>query len=43
MLTIYYSCHPTEFKEAFGGKMKQSDFENLPEDKKPLADFLNKE
>ena len=43
LLTIYYNCHPTEWQTTFGGKMKQSDFENLPEDKKPLADFLNKE
>lgn len=43
LLTIYYGCHPTEFRPTFGGKMKKSDFEKLPEDKKPLADFLNKE
>jgi len=43
LLTIYYNCHPTEWQSTFGGKMKKSDFEKLPDSKKPLADFLNKE
>ena len=43
LLTIYYGIHPTQWLTKWGGKMKQSDFDSLPEWKKPLADYLNKE
>tara|TARA_R100000008_G_scaffold372_2_gene325 strand:- start:15424 stop:16275 length:852 start_codon:yes stop_codon:yes gene_type:complete len=42
ILTVYYGIHPTEWRETFGGRMKLSDFESLPEHKRPLADYLNK-
>ncbi len=40
ILSIYYSVHPTEWRTTFGGKMRKEHFENLPDHKKPLADFL---
>jgi hypothetical protein len=43
LLTIYYGIHPTQWLTKWGGKMKQSDFDSLPDWKKPLADYLNKE
>ena len=42
LLTIYYGIHPTEWRDTYGGRMKKSDYNKLPEHKKPLADYLNK-
>jgi ectoine hydroxylase-related dioxygenase (phytanoyl-CoA dioxygenase family) len=43
LLTIYYSIHPTQWLDKWGGKIRQEDFDLLPSWKKPLADYLNKE
>ena len=40
LLTVYYSVHPHEFRQHFGGRIRKQDYENLPDHKKPLADFL---
>ena len=40
LLSVYYSVHPTEWREQYGGKIRKEHYESLPEHKKPLADFL---
>lgn len=42
LLTIYTGIHPTEWKK-LGGRMKNSDYLSLPDWKKPLAVYINKE
>lgn len=42
LLTAYYSVHPTQWQTTYGGQIKKQDFENLPDFKKPMADYLNK-
>jgi len=41
MLTLNYVVHPEEWRDT-GFKMKKEDFDNLPENKKPMTDFLEK-
>lgn len=41
MLTLNYVIHPEDWKQPTF-KMKSKDYDNLPEDKKPMADFLIK-
>lgn len=40
LLSVYYSVHPTEWRSTYGGKIRKEYFDNLPDHKKPLADFL---
>ena len=40
LLTVYYSVHPTQWLSKYGGKIRKEHFDQLPEHKKPLADFL---
>ena len=40
LLSVYYSVHPTEWRDTYGGKIRKEDYDNLPDHKKPLADFL---
>ena len=40
LLSVYYSVHPSEWRSTYGGKIRKQDFDNLPDHKKPIADFL---
>jgi|TARA_R110000787_G_scaffold46417_1_gene112647 ectoine hydroxylase-related dioxygenase (phytanoyl-CoA dioxygenase family) len=42
MLTIYFSIHPTEWRNTWGAKMQLSDYKKLPDWKKPITDYINK-
>ena len=42
IMTVYCSIHPTQWQTKWGGRIRTSDFESLPDWKKPLADYLNK-
>ena len=42
MLTIYCSIHPTEWRNTWGAKMRLSDYQDLPDWKKPLTDYIHK-
>lgn len=40
LLSVYYSVHPTEWRDKYGGKIRKEHYDSLPDHKKPLADFL---
>lgn len=43
LLTMYYNIHTTEWRKNYcGGRIKKEFFEQLPKNKKPLADYLEK-
>ena len=41
MLTLNYVIHPEDWNQP-SYKMKKSDYDNLTDDKRPMADFLIK-
>lgn len=42
MMTVYFSVHPTQWQTTYGGRIREEDYQRLPEHKRPLADFLTR-